>query len=151
MPVAAPVAQAAAPVPRAVAAASAATVPAAAPAVEAPPRPKPKPVPDAKPAEQSAAAPATPKPAPVAKAAASQAAPAAVPLLSELPENIRLLIPPLAITGVVYSDNPAQRLLLVNRQVLPQGSLTAPEVTLEEIQARSSVFSFRGTRFRVAH
>ena len=64
---------------------------------------------------------------------------------------MRRQIPALAITGSVYSKNPDKRLLLVNNQVLGQGSLAAPEVTLEEIQAKSSVFSYRGTRFRVAH
>ena len=83
--------------------------------------------------------------------AQASATPAAVPLLSDLPEEIRRQIPPLAITGAVYSDNPAQRLLLVNNLVLTQGSLAAPEVSLEEIRVRSSVFSFRGTRFRLAH
>ena len=72
-------------------------------------------------------------------------------LLSGLPEDMRRQIPALAITGSVYSKNPDKRLLLVNNQVLGQGSLAAPEVTLEEIQAKSSVFSYRGTRFRVAH
>lgn len=100
-------------------------------------------------------APATPKPKPlplaVVKASAPQTTPATVPLLSELSEEIRREIPPLTITGSVYSENPGQRLLLVNGQVLTQGSLTAPDVTLEEIRAKSSVFSFRGTRFRVAH
>ena len=76
---------------------------------------------------------------------------AAVPLLGELPEDIRRQMPPLAISGAVYSKNPGQRLLLVNNQVVTQGSLAAPEVTLEEIQAKGSVFNFRGTRFRVAH
>ncbi|NDP38384.1 MAG: GspB domain-containing protein [Rhodoferax sp.] len=75
----------------------------------------------------------------------------AVPLLSELPEDLRRQVPALTVTGAVYSENPAQRLLLVNNLVLTQGALAAPELTLEEIRARSSVFSFRGTRFRVAH
>ncbi len=122
-----------------------------APAVGTQPPPKPKLDPVGKAAELGAAAPATPMPLPVAKASATQAAPAAVPLLSELSEDIRRQIPPLTITGAVYSENPGQRLLLVNNQVLTQGSLAAPEVNLEEIQASSSVFSFRGTRFRVAH
>lgn len=73
------------------------------------------------------------------------------PLLGELPEDIRRQIPALTITGAVYSDNPAQRLLLVNGQVLAQGSPVAPDVTLVEIRSGSSEFSFRGTRFRVAH
>ena len=79
------------------------------------------------------------------------AAPPTAPLLSELPEEIRRQIPPLGISGAVYSDNPAQRLLLVNGQVLGQGSLAAPDVTLVEIRSSSSEFSFRGTRFRLTH
>lgn len=74
-----------------------------------------------------------------------------VPLLSELPEAMRSQIPALTITGNVYSDNPALRLLLVNNQVLPQGSTVAAGVTLEEIRPRSSTFNFRGTRFRLTH
>ena len=91
-------------------------------------------------------------PVPLAKASASQTtAPVLAPLLSDLSEDLRRQIPALAITGAVYSDNPGQRLLLVNNQVLTQGSLATPEVNLEEIGAKSSVFIFRGTRFRVAH
>jgi general secretion pathway protein B len=72
------------------------------------------------------------------------------PLLSELPESAKRGLPTLTITGAVASDNPAQRLLLVNGQVLPQGAMAAPEVLIEEIQARSATFTFRGTRFRIA-
>jgi general secretion pathway protein B len=89
--------------------------------------------------------------APAAAAAPAASAPVALPLLSELPEALRRQIPALAITGTVYSDDPKQRLLLINNQVLPQGSMIAPDVTLEEIRPRSSVFNFRGTRFRVTH
>ena len=105
------------------------------------------------PAPQVVAAPvhaATPKAAVSAPAAAPVVAPV-IPLLSELPEDLRRQIPTLAITGAVYSETPAQRLLLVNNLVLHQGDLAAPELSLEEIRPKSSVFSFRGTRFRVAH
>jgi general secretion pathway protein B len=74
-----------------------------------------------------------------------------VPLLADLPQELRSQIAKITITGSVYSDSPAQRLLLVNNLVLPQGSQVGPELTLEEIQPRSSVFSFKGTRFRVMH
>ena len=99
---------------------------------------------------------AAPAPAAAPKAAVAVSAPAPVvapviPLLSELPEDLRRQIPTLAITGAVYSETPAQRLLLVNNLVLHQGDLAAPELSLEEIRPKSSVFSFRGTRFRVAH
>lgn len=110
-------------------------------------------------AVEPGAAPAAPKPkasaaqASATSRAASMAAttPAAIPLLGNLPEDLRHQIPPLTITGSVYSENRAQRMLLVNNQVLSEGSMAAPDVSLEEIRARSSVFSFRGTRFRVAH
>jgi general secretion pathway protein B len=85
-------------------------------------------------------APAKPAPAPVN-----------IPLLSELPEELRRQIPALSITGAVYSETPANRLLLLNNLVLSQGSVAAPEVTLEDIRPKSSVFAFKGTRFRLAH
>ena len=57
----------------------------------------------------------------------------------------------MAISGAVYSDNPAQRLLLVNGQVLNQGNQVAPDLTVVEIRSNISEFSFRGIRFRLAH
>lgn len=94
---------------------------------------------------------ASSKPASAVPAVAAPTVAAVAPLLSELPTDIRSQIPALAISGSVYSDNPSQRLLLVNGQVLPQGSQVAPDVTLVEIHRGSSEFSFRGTRFRLAH
>jgi general secretion pathway protein B len=109
---------------------------------------KPLATPDAKPVGQTAVPAGAPAsaPAPVPKPA-----PAAVPLLADLPQELRSQIPKIAITGSVYSNSPAQRLLLVNNLVLPQGSQVGPELTLEEILPRSSVFSFKGTHFRVMH
>ena len=113
---------------------------------------KPLAAPDAKPVSQTAAPVAAPaSAAATAPAPAPKPAPAAVPLLADLPQDLRSQIPKITITGSVYSDSPAQRLLLVNNLVLPQGSQIGPELTLEEIQPRSSVFSFKGTRFRVMH
>ena len=106
------------------------------------------------PAPAVAAIPATtaaPSPTPKTTASAPPAAATTTPLLADLAEDIRRQIPALTITGTVYSDNPGQRLLLVNNQVLPQGGLAAPEVPLEEIGAKSSTFSFRGNRFRLQH
>jgi len=111
----------------------------------APPIAKPEPRTPAKPVSVTVA---SVKPTSTATPAAT-AAPA--PLLSELPVDIRGQIPALAVNGSVYSDNPSQRLLLINGQVLPQGSQVAPDVTLVEIRHGSSEFSFRGTRFRLAH
>jgi general secretion pathway protein B len=111
-----------------------------------PTRPEPRSKAPPEPAQAKAQEPIRPKPA-----AAPSAAPTGVPLLGELPEDIRRQIPTLTVNGAVYSDNPAQRLLLINGQVLSQGSAAAPDVTLEIIQPASSEFSFKGTRFRIAH
>lgn len=142
-----------APVPAAVAVASPAarlpavpaTVPAAVPAIQ----------PKIPVAEKAAVAqPAQAKPSATGTAPKVEApAPtqALAPLLSELPEATRREIPPLAISGAVYSENPAQRLLLVNGQVLNQGSEVAPDLKVVEIRSNVTEFSFRGTRFRLAH
>ncbi len=73
------------------------------------------------------------------------------PLLAELPETTRREIPSMTISGAVYSQNPLQRLLLVNGLVLSQGSQVAPDLTVVEIRSNSSEFDYRGTRFRMAH
>jgi general secretion pathway protein B len=107
-----------------------------------PPRPRSRP---------PAAAPQARGAASKARGAASAAADAlpVAPMLAEVPESARRGLPTLNVTGAVYSENPAQRLLLVNGLVLPQGATAAPEVVIEEIRARSATFNFRGTRFRV--
>jgi general secretion pathway protein B len=83
-----------------------------------------------------------------AKVAASPAG-SGVSLLSDLPEALRHQIPPLVISGAVYSDDPTQRLLLVNNQAFNQGNAVAPGVQLEEIKANGSIFNFQGTRFQL--
>jgi len=134
-----------APVPRA-APAPAPVIPLA-PAVIAAHASAPSPVKAAAPAKMIA----LPSSLPASKASAIAAPVTTVPLLSDLPEDIRRQIPALTISGAVYSENPGQRLLLVNNQVVNQGGQAAPDVNLEEIGAKSSIFSFRGTRFRLAH
>ena len=126
------------------------TTPATAPSLASTPALKATqtPAPAAVAAPTATATAATP---PDAASAAPPATPAAAPLLGELPDALRSQLPKLAITGTVYAEDPKQRLLLVNNQVLPQGSVLAPDLTLEEIRPRHSVFNFRGTRFRVAH
>lgn len=128
--------------------------PAVAPAATSPPLAASAPVAKLAPvAAARAVVPPTPTQAkPTAKpASVAVVMPAVVPLLSELAQDIRSQVPALAITGAVYSGNPGQRLLLVNNEVLTQGSQVAAELTLLEIGEHSSVFEFRGHRFRLTH
>ena len=121
------------------------------PAATAPPAASDTPVtPAVAPASATPAPRAATAPAPTSPAGSS-AAPAETPLLSGLPEDLRRQIPALVITGVVHADNPAQRLLVVNNQVLTQDGQLGPDLVLETIGSRHSVFRFRGTRFRVAN
>ncbi len=101
-------------------------------------------------APKSAPVPSTSSP-PQSSANAEQSPKAALPFLKDLPDALRTQIPPLSISGVVYSDNPAQRLLLLNGQILTQGSRAAEDLVLDEIHPRSSDFTFKGTRFKLSH
>lgn len=87
-----------------------------------------------------------------AKTTGAVAAPASkLPMLSELPAELRSQLPKMTITGAVYSKDPAQRLLLINNQVFTQGGNIAPGLDLEEIQPHSAILNFQGTRFSMAH
>jgi general secretion pathway protein B len=74
------------------------------------------------------------------------AAPAAQPVAG-LPADA----PKLAISGGVYSNNRAQRMLIVNGQVFNEGSEIGPGVVLEEIKAKTALLRFRGSRYTVSY
>lgn len=155
-------------------AAAPAVVPAPAPAVQMP-RPAPAapvaaatPVtPTAPPAPAVAAAPVaappapptrpepvSPPPAPVAAvpAAAPAAKPAEEPVqsLHDLPEPIRRAIPTYTMDGYMYSANPADRMILIDKVLRREGEEVAPGLVLEKLLPKGAVFSFRGYRYRVA-
>jgi general secretion pathway protein B len=98
-----------------------------------------------------------PQPAPNrAPQAATQATPpvaaasqpeAPVPKLTELAEDLRREVPAMAFGGAVYSTAPAQRMVIVNGQLLREGEAMSAELTLEEIRPKSAVFRIRSQRF----
>lgn len=75
----------------------------------------------------------------------------ATPTPRELPEQIQRELPNLVIGGYIYSDNPRERQLLVNRRLLHEGEEAAPGVTLEKMTPRAAVFNYRGYRYRMAY
>lgn len=79
------------------------------------------------------------------------ATPDRVLAVTELPADVQRELPKLAISGGVYSDNPAQRMLIVNGQVFNEGAELAPGVQLEQIRAKTAVLKFRGYRYAVAY
>jgi general secretion pathway protein B len=109
----------------------------------------------------AAAAPAATPPAPAAAtpaAARSTAAPAAqpstedsLPYLHQLPDVIQRDIPRVSFGGYMYSANPADRLLLVDKTLRHEGEEVGPGLILEKLLPRAAVMNFRGIRYRVAY
>lgn len=70
-----------------------------------------------------------------------------IPSVNELPENIRLSLPKLAVSGATYADNPAYRMLIINGQVFHEGEKPLPDLKLEKIKPNEAVLNFKGTRY----
>lgn len=95
------------------------------------------------------------------KAAALQAAaPAATEPLSsgpddkavsifDLPGAIQSQLPPLSVTGHVYSNAPRERIVSINDRLLQEGDFVAPKLKLEAIVPDGMILSYRGYRFRL--
>ena len=84
-------------------------------------------------------------------AAPAAAAPDRLLSITELPADIQRELHKLTITGGVYSTNAAQRLLIVNGQVLNEGAEAAPGVQLAQIRPKTAVLVYRGYRYGVAY
>jgi general secretion pathway protein B len=89
------------------------------------------------------------------RASAPQApAPASAPeprlrTLAELPEDLRRSVPTLAFGGSVYSEIAAQRMVILNGQVLREGDAVTDDVQIDQIRPRSAVMRVRGQRFEM--
>ena len=143
----APIAAAPVTSPPPVAATAAAPVPPAAPA-----RVKEEPLPVIRqtlpPAAPTPAAKAVAKPS----AAASSAGGAArIPALAELPEEIRRQLPKVSIGASSFSKKAADRILVVNGQVLHEGDQITPDLVLQQIKLRAAVLAFKGLRYEIAY
>ena len=58
-------------------------------------------------------------------------------------------LPALAFGGSIYSGTPANRLLIVNGQLMHEGESLGPGVTLEQIKPKAAVLVIRGQRFEI--
>ena len=116
-----------------------------APAPEAGPR-KPGPI------EMAAAPPQAARPAAKAEPAAKPAsAETRVLALNELPEEVRRALPALVVGGAMYSETPANRMLIINGQLLHEGDKVAPDLTLEQIKLKAAVLKFKGYRYGIVY
>lgn len=139
-----------------------APVPASVPpsmAAIAPPAPQPTPPVAIAPARPVPEAPvqAAPRKQPArvatkASAPASAAAPERpVQTLSELPENIRRELPQITVGGAMYSENAANRMLIINGQVFHEGDKVSGELVLEQIKLKTAVLAYKGYRYGISY
>jgi general secretion pathway protein B len=126
---------------------------------KAPPAPAKPPVParvaEAEPrSEPLETAPDAPRPTPVAAAPATQASPApedGIGPVQSLPEAVQRELPKVSFGGYIYSPNPAERLLLVDKMLRREGEEVAPGLVLERLLPKAAIMNFRGYRYRVAY
>ncbi len=124
----------------------------AAPAPVGAPEPPPAPTGPVAIAPMRAAPPASaarPASATAAAAAPTAAAVPRVASLAELPPELRSGLPALAFGGSIYSNTPANRLLIVNGQLMHEGESLGPGVVLEQIKPKAAVLVIRGQRVEV--
>lgn len=72
-----------------------------------------------------------------------------LPLLNDLPAGVQAEVPNLEYAGHTYSQNPSQRMIIINGKILREGSLIAPNIYLREITWEGLIIESNGTRFRV--
>lgn len=94
-------------------------------------------------------APPAPKPAPPPRPAAKEAE-VVVPL-EQLAPDLRAALPSLKVSGSIWSEVPADRMLMIDGQVLREGDAVAPGLQLVRIGQRSAVMRLRGTAFSVPY
>lgn len=103
------------------------------------------------PAQLAAAEAVKPAPAKPAPAAVAEVTEEPVQLLRDLPEPIQRSIPPITMGGYMYSKNPADRLVLIDKILRREGEEVAPGLVLEKLLPKAAIFTFKGYRYRVPY
>jgi general secretion pathway protein B len=70
--------------------------------------------------------------------------------VAELPDDIRRQLPNVTVGGSMYSPKPADRILIINGQVLHEGERIAPDLELQQIRLKSALLNFKGYRYAIA-
>lgn len=90
-----------------------------------------------------------PDPAPVARA--PEPAEENLRSFQQLPEALQREIPRVSVGGYIYSPNPADRLLLIDKTLRREGEEVAPGLVLERLLPKYAVMNYRGNRYRVGY
>lgn len=87
--------------------------------------------------------------APPKVTASSDDVPSSLPQQKDLSPDIQAEIPELKFAGHTFSEDPAQRMIIVNGQILREGDTIAPSTHLSGITWEGVIIDFKGTRFLV--
>jgi general secretion pathway protein B len=83
----------------------------------------------------------------------SDASPAAgrqdIPLFKDLPYNFRSSVPKMAINVFMYTDNPADRFVILNMTKYKAGQTTKDAIEIREIRPDGVIASYGGKVFRI--
>lgn len=74
-----------------------------------------------------------------------------LPRLYELPGSIQREIPPLTVSGYIYSRIPAERSVLINNRLLREGGEISPGLVLEKMLPKEAVLNYNGYRYRIPY
>ena len=73
----------------------------------------------------------------------------AIPLLEELPPDLKATIPDLSFAGHVYAAEGKQRMIMINMRVVREGDMVSSGLILEEIEENGVVLRYQEVTFRV--
>lgn len=89
--------------------------------------------------------------APTPAAASGAASAPRVVARHELPEEIRRQLPPVAVSGSMFSPDPASRFLIINGQVVHEKGELGPDHMLVQIKLRAAVLRFKGQLYEITY
>ncbi len=74
---------------------------------------------------------------------------AVVPLMEDLPVEIRTAMPDLTFAGHAYAAKREQRMIMINKRIVREGDMVSPDLILEEIEVNGVVLRYQDVTFRV--
>ena len=69
--------------------------------------------------------------------------------IDDLPQSVRKDLPKITISGHIYSDDPASRVVNINKRIIREGEFAAENLKVTEITESGIIFSYGELRFHV--
>lgn len=73
--------------------------------------------------------------------------PVAIPGIMEIPASVRSSLPAIKISGHIFDENPASRMVIINNRAMHEGRYIAEGLSIAEITESGIILDSNGTRF----